>query len=1043
MKKITYAGVMTSMDILTALNLNSKVIALISKEFDVKALRNVILNADEKALTSIKGIGPKTAEKIINEGRKIVDERPDRIHLHIGHYSAPMYDAAAMLDSEESRLLALVEASDDPQQILNMLNQLIEYERSSMLSPLTCSGTAEYNSLPRSMLSDLLGIEMDSITDKLCIFRHGANNLGMVAQDVLYNLCKPWERDKINSQLDNFRRMFLQRAVSKGFMDGLGVHYVFYTASPGQLKKGSGYWMKEEDFNLHQKEFWGGLTPKSINAACTKADGSVAGIVMTKTLQYRALLTSAAMPSSEVLGRPITLRNMICIGEHEKLMKAHVMSVSEDYEVTEGECDTIGNNMFDGWFALNERVYGRVHMQSRLYGFKGLGVSFDWEGYSAIEGYTKNPDCFIIKDIDGVVHDLSKEKEVNVIVNTSVWKMKKHYKTWQNYVECMEKLGFTELYICAINEDEPETKQLSRQMMQTLFAINEDELSRLSGMSRDSLAKFMDLDTATAIMSEQDRAWTKRSNLGKLVTAYPEIMKLECVQKELRDRYTSEYDSAMCGELKVNGRYFFAVSDPCAWADIVFGKKSVDDPTIGHLAAGECRCTGYPVAEELIALRSPHAFMEWATLKNVPACCWLASSAMYFSVHDLTYRVLQMDFDGDHVLVVDDPELIKVVKRIKQEYDIPVIYYEPTAAANVGPMPLDKDKFSKEIVECIMNCLATNKVGQYSNLATAAWSLFDPSMSKDEMKDLIKEIAVLAAGINHAVDAQKTYKLNELSRDIVKRYTFKPFNQRFKDANPAMPHDHVEWDKITEKKGSGSVDRLGDIVSGAMPDHLVLDTSKLHFDWQMLLDQDPRYIRLIYKSTVPQNMMHLLDVVGDISGSKEELRMEDLRAGRKIGFTVFFRMLWQRNANFFKKLEETEDDLQRINWTKNDHISVIRNLIVAFIRNSGTPGVSEMDDGEILSYAANSMLRNTFAQNCGFQARHIFNIFGDIYASNVMDNIVDGYKPASSDELDAALMQPMPEFDPNAYSIPDEEPEFESFYGPYNAMLMNEMSDIC
>ena len=1041
MKKIIYAGNNTSAELLHNLGLSNKVVALVSSELNYKALRSVILAADCDALMQIKGIGPKTAEKIIKEGRKLVDERPDRVHLHIGHYSAPMYDAHAMLDSEEYSLLTQIVVCDDPQAILSLLDRLIEHERASIVTPLTCTGNAEYNSLPRSMLSDILGIEMGSVTDKICIFRHGADNLGSVANDVLYTVCKPWERDKILAQLDNFRRLFLNRAVSQGFMDQLGTHYVFYTASPGQLKKGSGYWMKEEDFNLHQKKFWGGLTPKKINVACTKKDGSVAGIVMTKTLQYRALLTSSAMPSSEVIGRPIRLRNMICVGEDEKLMRAHVMSVSEDYEVSEGEVGNIGNNMFDGWFALNERVYGRIHMQSRMYGIKGLGVSFDWEGYSTLKGYAKNPDCYKIVDSDGIEHDLSKEPEINVIMNTSVWKMKKHYKTWQNYVECMEQLGFDELYICAINEDESETKQLSRQMMQTLFAITGDELDYLSGMSRNRLYDFMELGKATDIMAEKDRPWDRRSNLGKLVTAYPEVMKLDCVQKELRDRYTSEYDSAMCGELKVNGRYFFAVSDPCAWADIRFGKKSPDDPTIGHLAAGECRCTGYPVAEELIALRSPHAFMEWTTLKNVPACCWLASSAMYFSVHDLTFRVLQMDFDGDHVLVVDDPELIKIVKRIKKEYNIPVIHYEPSAPAKVGPMPMDKATFSKEIVDCIMNCLATNKVGQYSNLATAAWSMFDPNMSKEEMHALIREIAVLAAGINHAVDAQKTYKLNELSRDIVKRYGFKPYNQRFKDANPECPHDDPTWDQVTKKKALGSVDRLGDIVASSTPDHLMLDTASLDFDWRMMMSTDPRYQKLIHKAVVPQNMMHLLDAIGECSGSKEGLRMDDMRAGRPIGFGVFFRMLWQRNANFFKKLEETEDDITRINWTKNDHISMIRSLVVAFIRNSTTPGVAEMSDDEVLAYAANNMLRNTFAQNQGYQTRHIFNIFGDIYAKTVMDNIVAGYKPETEDELDNELPD-MPAFDPDAYAIPDE-PEYESVYGAYDAMLMNEMSDLC
>ena len=1035
MKKIVYASSTTSVEMLTKMGLSAKIVALVADAFDAKQLRSIILSADCNALMTVKGVGPKTAEKIIKDGRKVVDERPDRISLNIGHYSAPMYGIDAMLDDEERRLLAIIAVSGDPADVLELLEQLIRYEQGCVTMPLTCRECAEHNALPRSMLSDLLGIELNTVTDKLCIFRHEANNIGSVDRTMLYTECKRWEREKIESQLDIFRRMLMQRAVEHGFINEDGIPYMFYTASPGQLKKGSGYWMREDCFKAHQKQFWGGLTPKSINAACTRKDGSVAGIVMTKTLQYRALLASASMPSSEVLGRPIRLRNMICVGEDEKLMRGVCMSVSENYEVSEGVCDKIANNMFDGWFAINERVYGRVHMQSRMYGMKGLGVSFDWEGYNAVKGYSKNPDCYLITDIDGVVHDLREEPDINVIMNTSVFKMKKHYGSWDNYVKCMEECGFDELYICAINEDEPETKQLSRQMMQTLFAIDNQELHHMAKMSCDHLNTFADLKQATKIMAEEDRDYMRRSNLGKLVTAYPDVMALDCVQKELKDRYTSMYDSAMCGELKVNGRYFFAVSDPCAWADIRFGKKDPSDPTIGHLEAGECRCTGYPVAKELIALRSPHAFMEWTTLTNVPACVWLSSSAMYFSVHDLTFRVLQMDFDGDHVLVVDDPYLINIVKRIKREYNIPVIYYEPSSAAQVGPMPLSKNAFSKEIVDCIMNCLATNKVGQYSNLATAAWSMFNPNMSKEDMRELLKEIAVLAAGINHAVDAQKTYKLNELSRDIVKRYKFKPFNQRFKDANPEFPHDHVVWDNVTKAKGNGSVDRLGDVVASIMPDRLHLDVSSLNFDWKMMLNNDERFAKQIQMTVVPAAMMRMIDTLGDVTGSKEQLLIEDIRAGKRVGLAKFFRLLWHQNANFLKAYEKKESDTLILSWTRHDHIETIRKIITDFVRASATPGTENMDDGDLLAYAANQLLRNTFIRNVEYQTRHLIQIFGDIYAANVMDNIVSGYHPETPDELDHEICEPEYVFDPDAYSIPEE-------YDAYDAMLSSELDDL-
>lgn len=1010
------------------LHLNRNVAAVLST-MPYKEIKHAIRNGNTDAFTALKGVGEKTAEKIITVGKDIL--APTKVAFHIPHYSAPMYSIDNMLDARQHEMLRKAAACVTVQEALPVLRKLIASldMESGMIH---CFGVPEYNALPASMLSKLLGIEQDIETSVLCIFKFAVDAKRYLPRNLL-DSAEPRQRAEINNIFSALQDHIVARAVEFGFSTELGMKYTFYTCSPGQLKKQSGYWMKDEEFRKHQRLFWGGLTPAKINLNCTK-DGKVKGIAMTKILQYRALLTSSAVPSTQVLGKPIRLRNLICIGEHEKAMTANVMSVSSDYNISEGERTDIMNNMFDGMAIFDSNKLGWTMMQLRGFGMKGLGVPVDWTGYCEYKGYDKNADCYLVTDVDGVVHDLKKETHIYGVVNTSVFKMLKMFGSWKQYVENMEELGMDEIYICNINDEKEETKRLSRQMMQSLFALSRNEMEYLASDTIGVLQSYSDLETATAIMSEAHREYDHRTNLGKLVSKYPDMLAESCVQKELKDRYVKQYNSAMCGELNVNGRYYFVAADPCAWMDIVFGKRSIDDPTIGWLKANECRCDAYPNASELIVLRSPHAFMEWATLYQAKRCPYVLSMGIYTSVHDLTFRILQMDYDGDHLLVVDDEKLISIVKRTKQRYEIPVVYYEPSVAPNPGPMPSKAHDFAVKICECISKCAEYNKVGQYSNLVTAAWSMYRPDMSERELRSLLRDIAVIAAGINHAVDAQKTYHLDFLetcAKDIVKRYDFKPYNERFKNATPKKPNSDPSWNEETKEKGVGSVDSLGDVVSDVVPDHLVLDTSSLKFDWRMLKHPEDRFNKQIAKAHVNPDLVMAIEKLGRTNNENDLFILDRMKKGEKIGFNELFPLLKFLNNAFFDQYKETEDDIIAIKSTNACRIEILRSIVVSFARNSSA--AADMTDDDVLMLAAMAALKMTYMRNYASGhndlRRFIFDVFGDKYAEAVMANVAANYQPEECDE-------PAFEFVPEWYDVPPMEEDI------YDAMLANEMNDL-
>lgn len=1027
-----------TMNLVASLRMPSNVSAVLST-MRYSDLRNAILHDDIEALTQLKGVGTITAKKIIEAGKDFVYST--KRHMHIPHYSAPMYRIFNMIDGAQMQMLEEARAASDAKSLMKHLRAFIRSVRNEH-GALQCCGDPAYITLPRSALSDMLDIKSDTETNKVCLFSFAVSAGDLLPGGLLNNL-EDRARGEVYDLALEFEQLIVARAVAHGFLTQNGEKYNFFTCSSGQLKKESGYWMLSECFKEHQVKFWGGLTPKVINHNTgfhvEVVDGQHVyvggkGIAMTKILQYRALLTSSSIPAYEVLGKTIKLRNLICVGEFEKNMSANVLSVSEHYDISEGERNDISNTYNDGFVLFVMERLGDLIAQIRGFGMKGCGAAFKLFDYCRDQGYDQNPDCYLVKDVDGVVHDLRKETNIYGIVNTSVFKMLKMFGSWKAYVEKMEAMGMDEIRFCAIASHEEQTKRLSRQMMQSLFALNSDQIEYLASDTIGHLNRYQDVDYAHQLIGETERDYERRSNLGKLVSVYPDMLADSCVQKELRDCYLKQYNSLMCGELDVNGRYHFVCPDPCAIADVIFGKKAVDDPAIGWLAANECYCDAYPSAEELILLRSPHAFMEWATAYCAKPSKYVSRGAVYTSVHDLIFRVLQMDYDGDHLLVVDDYKLIDMVKRIKREFDIPVIYYEPSAAPNPGPMPMTADAFAAKIVECIFKCKEFNKVGQYSNLVTSAWSMYRPDMDKQELRKLLMDVAIIAAAINHAVDAQKTYALTLLEdaqKRIVEDYKTKPHNERFKNASPNKPNNDPRWDLELLPKGEGVVDRLGDIARRHVTEEFHFDASSLYFDWTMLRHPDKRLNIQVGKAIVDADLTRRVRALYDSDNVVDKIVLGKMAAGESIGYTDFLPLLRHLNSGFFAQYRQQENDIVTLKLTHDQRVELMRGFVVDFTR-AGTGSVTDMSDEEVLIGAAMHALKMTYSArkwNSGpnDMRRFIFDTFGDIYAQCVMLNIANNYHPQRPDEMDYMS------FNPDDMMAP---PEMES------DIFYNEMNDI-
>ena len=911
----------------------------------------------------------------------------NQVKVNTYKYEASFIDAATILDSDMASIidaLSKLDKTDEGKKARSsFLTQLKKLSQSKVNMPVIQDNHSSLKiTLCQSIMADLLNVEHDAATDKIIVLHHATVFSG------------GFVTGKILKQLQHD---FLYRIVRYGVVLN-GVPYTFYTASPGQLKKGSMYLIRSDEFKRLTPQIWGGRNPANIKK-----------MLVSKQLQYRALLLSSAARSANVLPKPMKLRNAIVVKDVTVKIPCNCLSLSQAYEAAEKEM--LANNMpWDGMIFLEEEVWGHLVAQVRGYGIKGLAVSVGIKKWCQSRGYNYP----FIEDVCGVTHNVEQEG-ISIFLTESTVKTLGDYKSFDEMRQACEMLGMDELYICAVDEEETENKTLSRQMLQTLIDITDEELYNLCRLIRDKLLALNGYEGAFRALAELDTPEKCRSNFAKFIAAYPDAICHPCVRKALADRYRAMYADMMIGRVEIKGNYKFVVTDPIAWVDIAFGGKDPQDATAGLLGANECYLKGC-TTQKVCLLRSPHAFMEWATatVKETEEIQeYFTGNVVYCSMRDMICRILQYDVDGDHLLVIQDEKLVEIAERTRAKYDIPVLYYEPTNADKI-PMPATKDEMSALIVECIMSSQENNLVGPYSNLATAAFSMIQPGMAIEEVKKLLVEIAIIACGINHAVDAQKTGKLIKLPDEVKDTYGFKTYSERFKSNGDEHPYfDSKFWDSMTAKRGLGVIDRNISINELVVPSELRLELpDDVRFDYKLMLFSDPLYNVALRKVELSEEFARdLADFNAEIEGKTS------------ISFLEMTAALYRANAAFWKKYNAVESDLVLKSATSRDRIRIARKMLVGYLQTMVQADPEKYaafvnaDDKKLLKLASYALDRAAFSgkETCaglnsvsmpGFQ-KYILDILGDVYAEAVKENnnYVD---PAECPITDADIMEEIP-----------------------------------
>ena len=379
---------------------------------------------------------------------------------------------------------------------------------------------------------------------------------------------------------------------------------------------------------------------------------------------------------------------------------------------------------------------------------KGLCVVFDWKRFAKE-----------VAKKEYIVDAWGKKKhidDVDVILTTSQFKMWKKYKDWEEYLEYHTKYGH--VWGCSrVNKKyDNNYTALNYQYIQSNF-FTEDSIKKLAEFSINWVKKVCAGDRIYVLLyllgsHEADKSIDEIEkstgmNIAKALMYSDEILKDDYVRSRIYKSIEKRIRQLKVGKLLVEGSYEFAIVDPYAFCEYVFGME-----VNGLLKAKQLWQKRWvdKGSKEVAVFRSPLVSSNENQVLEVYSddkCLdWYSNinSGVVLNIWDTTLmRASDGDTDGDLLLSTDNEYLVNSIDR-----NLPPITYDKST---IKEQTLTDTNFAK------MDARSFNtKIGFITNLATSFFCLREQyDEDSEEYKELTRRINLLRFHQGSAIDAGK------------------------------------------------------------------------------------------------------------------------------------------------------------------------------------------------------------------------------------------------------------------------------------------------
>ena len=544
-----------------------------------------------------------------------------------------------------------------------------------------------------------------------------------------------------------------QDLILNGFMYD-NKKYIYFSSSAGQIRTKKAVFVEEEKFKSQQAKLTCGLTIDKINEK--------GGMNINKYLAYTSLCNSATEPWKDIFDKEFDIDRTIVVDDFETLVKCKVDNI--DYETYKIENDVIMDIPIphtDGCGMISSEYCDRNFMV-RLPFIKGLLGSFNY-----LKFIETNMCSSKIKDIWGKEYDII-DDNIQIIFTKSQLKMHKYFDSWDDYKINFKKYE-CEAGVCNLEEDKISNAKINYQMLQSLYTMTNDEIKDICKFSNEKIKKITSsVENMMNIFGVylNDKEQLDKDFFQKALKIYPELLTDPSNKDNIRDLKNSLVKKYRSGKLDVLGKFVFVLPDLYAFCEWLFMDIKVPK---GLLENGEVFCRVYKNSSKLDCLRSPSLYIEHAVRNNVyfkkyrnqNLSDWFQTDAVYTSTYDLITRILQLDVDGDKLLILSQKKLIEIAER--HMIGINPLYYEMKKATS-------KEINDKEKYDGLILAFTGGNIGGISNDITKIWN------SENIGDEELTAIKWLCMETNFTIDYAKTLfkpKRPETVNKILKKYSNK------------------------------------------------------------------------------------------------------------------------------------------------------------------------------------------------------------------------------------------------------------------------------
>lgn len=636
-----------------------------------------------------------------------------------------------------------------------------------------------------------------------------------------------------------------------------GEEYMLYSATTGQVRNTTVTLLKKDFYEKHEGFLLVGLTRDKINEK--------GGMNVGKFLAYTALpLSSSILPEKEIdIDKCIVVKGLETVVkdkvkyidiQQDEVGRYYVADTPKEYQEKEIEIEhTDGAGMF---------LPGELPSSCQIRGgyFKGAMFPFDFRLFTSdVANNSMIPDAW--GDIVDVV-----EQDIRFILTTSQLKMWKMYSSWGEYKKAFKENGL-KITINSYANPPKEIVTFAYQYLQTLpYGC---DIRKLCNLAKEDLRKLhSDFDYVIQEMGYADDSETDideiidddtdnvqddtnqnidrscNSVIAEALRIYPLLIYDSHINKKIKKLAWSRRKRYKGGKIPVHGYYSYAAPDLYALCEFLFcGKKNPE----GLVPKNHIYNKYYDdkgTVERLICLRSPHLsryeYGKRKLIKSEQCKEWFKymESDTVCSCHDLLSKTLQMDWDGDEILVSDDVELYNLAKDLPDE----PLYYEMQTAK---PQQITDETIRDTLIKGFEN----NVIGESSNAITKSWNT--PEATEDNPIPYDDAINVFCAYSNYGIDYPKTGKnlaLGEYEDLYASLVPPKEGADKFKEPKVKCPDFFVE----AKGKKPNSVAKPTKSVMDRVKQYISKDTGRLRFtffeqtedknkfDYRMLMNNEKR-----------------------------------------------------------------------------------------------------------------------------------------------------------------------------------------------------------